>query len=142
MDAAVTVVVLAAGAGTRMHSAKAKVLHEIGGRSLLGHALAAARQARPDAVVVVVGHQREEVSAHALMVDPDVSTAVQAEQRGTGHAVQVALQALGGGHGTVLVTSGDVPLLAAETFEYLDSDQVSGGHAVSLMTDEMTDPIG
>jgi bifunctional UDP-N-acetylglucosamine pyrophosphorylase/glucosamine-1-phosphate N-acetyltransferase len=62
VDSAVTVIVLAAGAGTRMRSSKAKVLHELGGRSLLGHALAAARAAEPDTVVVVVGHQRDQVS--------------------------------------------------------------------------------
>ncbi len=142
MDAAVTAIVLAAGAGTRMRSAKAKVLHEIGGRSLLAHALAAARAAQPDDVVVVVGHQRDEVTEHALVVDAGVRTVVQAEQRGTGHAVQMALRELGDRRGTVLVTSGDVPLLVAETLTALVADQVSGGHAVSLLTAELPDPSG
>ena len=142
MNTAVTAIVLAAGAGTRMRSARAKVLHEIGGRSLLGHALAAVRAAQPDDVVVVVGHQREEVSEHVLACDPGARTAVQAEQRGTGHAVQIALQGLDTGQGTVLVTSGDVPLLAAETLRTLVADQVSGGHAVSLLTAQLPDPSG
>jgi bifunctional UDP-N-acetylglucosamine pyrophosphorylase/glucosamine-1-phosphate N-acetyltransferase len=125
-----------------MRSARAKVLHEIGGRSLLAHALAAARAAQPDDVVVVVGHQRDQVSEHALACDGDVRIAVQAEQRGTGHAVQMALQELGDRTGTVVVTSGDVPLLAAETLTDLVADQVSGGHAVSLLTAELGDPSG
>jgi bifunctional UDP-N-acetylglucosamine pyrophosphorylase/glucosamine-1-phosphate N-acetyltransferase len=138
----VTAIVLAAGAGTRMRSAKAKVLHEIGGRSLLGHALAAVRAAQPEDVVVVVGHQREQVTEHALACDPGVRTAVQHEQNGTGHAVHIALEALSDLHGTVLVTSGDVPLLAAETLTELVADQVSGGHAVSLLTAVLHDPSG
>ena len=142
MDARVTAIVLAAGAGTRMRSAKAKVLHEIGGRSLLGHALAAARAAQPEALVVVVGHQRDSVIEHALACDPDVQTAVQVEQNGTGHAVQIALEGLSDLHGTVVVTSGDVPLLAAETLTDLVADQVGGGHAVSLLTAELPDPSG
>jgi bifunctional UDP-N-acetylglucosamine pyrophosphorylase/glucosamine-1-phosphate N-acetyltransferase len=142
VNAAVTAIVLAAGAGTRMRSSTAKVLHEIGGRSLLGHALAAARAAQPDDVVVVVGHQREEVSEHAQACDPGVRTAIQAEQKGTGHAVQIALQALDASEGTVLVTSGDVPLLGADTLRALVADQVSGGHAVSLLTAELPDPSG
>jgi len=142
VDSAVTVIVLAAGAGTRMRSSKAKVLHELGGRSLLGHALAAARAAEPDTVVVVVGHQRDQVSEHALAFDADVRIAIQAEQRGTGHAVQMALQGLDDRHGTVVVTSGDVPLLAAETLTALVSDQSAGGHAVSLLSAELPDPSG
>lgn len=142
MAGPVTVVVLAAGAGTRMRSSRAKVLHEIGGRSLLAHALVAARGASPDEVVVVVGHDREQVTAHALACDPSVRIAVQAEQLGTGHAVQVALESLGRVGGTVLVTSGDVPLLSARTLAALLQERVRGGHAVSLLTAELADATG
>src|ERR1044072_7884646 len=90
------VVVLAAGEGTRMKSATPKVLHEICGRSLVGHVLAAARELDPENLVVVVGHAREKVGAHLAGTDADVRTAVQAQQNGTGHAVRMALEELGG----------------------------------------------
>ncbi|WP_244202266.1 NTP transferase domain-containing protein, partial [Streptomyces diastatochromogenes] len=89
------VVVLAAGEGTRMKSATPKVLHQICGRSLVGHVLAAARELDPANLVVVVGHAREQVSAHLTEIDPGVRTAVQAQQNGTGHAVRMALEELG-----------------------------------------------
>ncbi|KJK51905.1 NTP transferase domain-containing protein, partial [Streptomyces sp. NRRL F-4428] len=98
------VVVLAAGEGTRMKSATPKVLHEICGRSLVGHVVAASRELDPEHLVVVVGHAREQVTAHLAGIDADVRTAVQYEQNGTGHAVRMALQELGGPvDGTVIV---------------------------------------
>lgn len=104
------VVVLAAGEGTRMKSATPKVLHEICGRSLVGHVLAAAGELEPENLVVVVGHAREKVVARLAEIDPAVRTAVQAEQNGTGHAVRIALEELGGGvEGTVVVVCGDTP---------------------------------
>jgi len=142
VETPVTAVVLAAGAGTRMRSSLAKVLHEIGGRSLLGHALVAVRSARPDQVVVVVGQDREQVGRHALACDSAVRTVVQDEQRGTGHAVQVALDSLDQVVGSVLVTYGDVPLLQPETLVALLEDQARGGHAVSVLTAELADPGG
>jgi bifunctional UDP-N-acetylglucosamine pyrophosphorylase/glucosamine-1-phosphate N-acetyltransferase len=142
VETPVTAVVLAAGAGTRMRSSLAKVLHEIGGRSLLGHALVAVRGARPHQVVVVVGQDRERVGRHALDCDSAVRTVVQDEQRGTGHAVQVALDSLDQVVGSVLVTYGDVPLLQPETLVALLADQARGGHAVSVLTAELADPGG
>jgi len=142
VETPVTAVVLAAGAGTRMRSSLAKVLHEIGGRSLLGHALVAVRGARPDQVVVVVGQDREQVGRHALDCDSAVRTVVQDEQRGTGHAVQVALDSLDQVVGSVLVTYGDIPLLQPETLVALLEDQARGGHAVSVLTAELADPGG
>ncbi len=151
-DAPVTAVVLAAGAGTRMRSGRAKVLHEIGGRSLVAHALTAVRAVAPARVLVVVGHDRDQVSRQVRAVDDDVRTVVQAEQRGTGHAVQVALASLGddsgisggsgGSGGTVLVTCGDVPLLHPDTVRALLADRAGAGHAVSLLSAELADPAG
>ncbi|MEJ7741532.1 MAG: NTP transferase domain-containing protein [Nocardioidaceae bacterium] len=107
-----SVIVLAAGGGTRMKSARPKVLHHIGGRSLVGHALQAARGLHPEHLVVVVGHGREAVEAHIRGLDDQVVFGIQVEQRGTGHAVQVALECSAvAGLGTVVVTYGDVPLL-------------------------------
>src|SRR4051794_28897347 len=88
-----TVIVLAAGGGTRMRSKTMKVLHPIGGRSMIGHVLTAAQALDPLQVVAVVGHQREAVGAHIHASFPDVLLAVQEEQRGTGHAVRVAVEA-------------------------------------------------
>ncbi|QQM41424.1 bifunctional UDP-N-acetylglucosamine diphosphorylase/glucosamine-1-phosphate N-acetyltransferase GlmU [Streptomyces liliifuscus] len=137
------VVVLAAGEGTRMKSATPKVLHDICGRSLVGHVLAAARELEPEHLVVVVGHAREKVTAHLTDTAPGVRTAVQAEQNGTGHAVRMALEELGGGiDGTVVVVCGDTPLLTGETLRDLASNHTTDGNAVTVLTAEVPDATG
>ncbi|AWT43752.1 MULTISPECIES: bifunctional UDP-N-acetylglucosamine diphosphorylase/glucosamine-1-phosphate N-acetyltransferase GlmU [Streptomyces] len=137
------VVVLAAGEGTRMKSATPKVLHEICGRSLVGHVLAAARELDPENLVVVVGHAREKVTAHLAEAAPGVRTAVQAEQNGTGHAVRMALEELGGGvDGTVVVVCGDTPLLSGETLKQLSATHSADGNAVTVLTAEVPDATG
>ncbi|WP_370187475.1 bifunctional UDP-N-acetylglucosamine diphosphorylase/glucosamine-1-phosphate N-acetyltransferase GlmU [Aeromicrobium sp.] len=139
----VTAIVLAAGAGTRMKSRTAKVLHELGGRSMLVHALQAVRQVGAARVVAVVGHDREQVSAAVTAHDAGIVQAVQEEQRGTGHAVRVALDALDDvPEGTVLVTYGDVPLLTAQTLSTLLLDHTHEGRAVTILTAELPDPTG
>src|SRR5205823_2930542 len=122
--AGIHAVLLAAGEGTRMRSSIPKVLHRIAGRTLIGHAVRAADGMRPDHLVVVVGHGRKAVAEHldelAADLDRPVTTAVQEEQRGTGHAVSCALTALPEQlTGTVLVSYGDVPLLEADTLRAL-----------------------
>ena len=146
------VVVLAAGEGTRMKSATPKVLHEICGRSLLGHVLAAARELDPEQVVVVVGHAREQVAAHCAEVAPQARTAVQPEQRGTGHAVRIALAELGGAApdaaavppvtGTVVVVCGDTPLLTGATLRRLSAVHATEGNAVTVLTARVPDATG
>ncbi|MFB4194479.1 bifunctional UDP-N-acetylglucosamine diphosphorylase/glucosamine-1-phosphate N-acetyltransferase GlmU [Streptomyces carpaticus] len=139
------VVVLAAGEGTRMKSATPKVLHEISGRSLVGHVVAAAGELDPERLVVVVGHARERVAAHLAEIAPAALTAVQEEQNGTGHAVRVALAELGGAgelSGTVLVTCGDTPLLTAATLAELTRVHAAEGNAVTVLTAEVPDPTG
>ncbi|MCN9241919.1 bifunctional UDP-N-acetylglucosamine diphosphorylase/glucosamine-1-phosphate N-acetyltransferase GlmU [Streptomyces sp. RY43-2] len=137
------VVVLAAGEGTRMKSATPKVLHEICGRSLVGHVLAAAGELEPENLVVVVGHAREKVTEHLALVEPGVRTAVQAEQRGTGHAVRMGLQELGGAvEGTVVVVCGDTPLLTGETLRRLADTHAADGNAVTVLTAEVPDATG
>ncbi|MFJ8534348.1 bifunctional UDP-N-acetylglucosamine diphosphorylase/glucosamine-1-phosphate N-acetyltransferase GlmU [Streptomyces sp. NPDC093591] len=137
------VVVLAAGEGTRMKSATPKVLHELCGRSLVGHVLAAARELQPENLVVVVGHAREKVTAHLGEIDPGVRTAVQAEQNGTGHAVRMALEELGGAvDGTVVVVCGDTPLLTGETLTRLAATHSADGNAVTVLTAEVPDATG
>ncbi|MEU0603952.1 bifunctional UDP-N-acetylglucosamine diphosphorylase/glucosamine-1-phosphate N-acetyltransferase GlmU [Streptomyces sp. NPDC006393] len=137
------VVVLAAGEGTRMKSATPKVLHEICGRSLVGHVLAAARELKPENLVVVVGHAREKVTAHLAEVDPQVRTAVQEKQKGTGHAVRMGLEELGGAvDGTVVVVCGDTPLLTGETLRKLADTHGEDGNAVTVLTAEVPDATG
>jgi bifunctional UDP-N-acetylglucosamine pyrophosphorylase / glucosamine-1-phosphate N-acetyltransferase len=137
------VVVLAAGEGTRMKSKTPKVLHEICGRSLVGHVVSAARELAPDHLVVVVGHARAEVGAHLGETHPDVRTAVQSEQLGTGHAVRIALQELGGTpSGTVVVVCGDTPLLSGETLSGLVAAHAGEGNAVTVLTAEVPDATG
>lgn len=126
-----------------MKSATPKVLHEICGRSLVGHVLAAARELDPENLVVVVGHAREQVVAHLGEIDPGVRTAVQAEQNGTGHAVRMALEELGGGvDGTVVVVCGDTPLLTGETLTALAATHSADGNAVTVLTAEVPDATG
>ncbi|MEV0184468.1 bifunctional UDP-N-acetylglucosamine diphosphorylase/glucosamine-1-phosphate N-acetyltransferase GlmU [Streptomyces sp. NPDC050625] len=137
------VVVLAAGEGTRMKSATPKVLHEICGRSLVGHVLAAARELNPHELVVVVGHAREKVTEHLGGVDPQVRTAVQDQQNGTGHAVRMALEELGGTvDGTVVVVCGDTPLLSGETLRTLAATHHADGNAVTVLTAVVPDATG
>ncbi|MTE19394.1 bifunctional UDP-N-acetylglucosamine diphosphorylase/glucosamine-1-phosphate N-acetyltransferase GlmU [Streptomyces sp. TRM43335] len=140
------VVVLAAGEGTRMKSARPKVLHDICGRSLVGHVVTASRELDPRELVVVVGHGREQVTEHLSVVDPKARTAVQAEQRGTGHAVRTALRALADDGvepaGTVVVTCGDTPLLTGGTLGRLAASHEAEGNAVTVLSAEVPDATG
>ncbi len=140
------VVVLAAGEGTRMKSATPKVLHRIGGRSLIGHAMTAAAELDPQHLVVVVRHERDLVAAHIAEVDPDAVIADQDDVRGTGRAVQCGLLALpvpaAALRGTVVVTYGDVPLLTGDTLRLLLDRHVADGNAVTVLTAQVPDPTG
>lgn len=137
------VVVLAAGEGTRMRSATPKVLHDICGRSLVGHVLAASRELEPERLVVVVGHAREQVTEHLAAIDPQTRTAVQHEQNGTGHAVRMGLEELGGAvGGTVIVVCGDTPLLTGQTLRELADAHAAEGNAVTVLTAVVPDATG
>ncbi|GAA3576569.1 bifunctional UDP-N-acetylglucosamine diphosphorylase/glucosamine-1-phosphate N-acetyltransferase GlmU [Microlunatus spumicola] len=136
------VVILAAGEGKRMRSSRSKLLHEIAGRTMLSYAVDAATELQPEHVVVVVGHLREQVEAHLAEIAPHVTTVVQTEQRGTGHAVQVALAALPDLAGDVLVTYGDVPMLTSDTLVELVADHRGARTAVSVLTARVADPTG
>ncbi|GAB3948075.1 bifunctional UDP-N-acetylglucosamine diphosphorylase/glucosamine-1-phosphate N-acetyltransferase GlmU [Kribbella albertanoniae] len=137
------VVIMAAGLGTRMKSSTPKVLHEIGGRSLVGHAVVTARALAPEHLVVVVGNGRELVEAHLTALDPDVKTAVQEQQLGTGDAVRSGLTAVPAAfEGSVVVTSGDVPLLQSETLHELVAEHDKQGNAVTVLTARVADPTG
>jgi bifunctional UDP-N-acetylglucosamine pyrophosphorylase / glucosamine-1-phosphate N-acetyltransferase len=142
MSSDLTVIVLAAGGGSRMKSKTAKVLHEIGGRSMVGHVLAAVEALGPARVVAVVGHQREQVGPHIEALLPDVTLAVQEEQQGTGHAVRTALDAAGATSGTVLVAAGDTPLLRGESLRAFAAEHEAAQCAVSVLSGIVDDPFG
>ncbi|WP_407641274.1 bifunctional UDP-N-acetylglucosamine diphosphorylase/glucosamine-1-phosphate N-acetyltransferase GlmU [Actinomyces bovis] len=134
---------MAAGKGTRMRSATPKVLHRIGGRSLLDHAVTAARGLSPERLVVVVRHERDAVVSHLAQVAPDAVPADQDEVPGTGRAVACGLAALpAAATGAVVVTSGDVPLLDTATLETLLAQHAERGDAVTLLTTVLDDPTG
>lgn len=137
------VIVLAAGEGTRMKSNTPKVLHRIGGRSLVDHAIRAARGTLPDHLAVIVRHQRDRVATHVEEVDPDVLIVDQDELAGTGRAVECGLEALPSGlTGTVLVTYGDVPLLTSETLVRLLEIHDETADAVTVITATIEHPTG
>jgi bifunctional UDP-N-acetylglucosamine pyrophosphorylase/glucosamine-1-phosphate N-acetyltransferase len=127
-------VILAAGEGTRMKSRTPKVLHKLSGRSLLGHAIAAASDLAPQRLVVVVGHAREEVAAAAVAAAPQADIVVQEQQLGTGHAVRMVIESVGAMSGTVIVTYGDMPLLRGRTLAELAGRHAVAGNAVTVLT--------
>jgi bifunctional UDP-N-acetylglucosamine pyrophosphorylase/glucosamine-1-phosphate N-acetyltransferase len=136
------VVILAAGAGTRMKSQLPKVLHPICGATMLDHALAAAREAGPAQLVVVVGHGRRQVAAHLARSAPDARVVVQDRQGGTGHAVRTVTETVGLGHGTVMVTYGDTPLLRGSTLATLAGAHAAERAAATALTTVLADPTG
>jgi bifunctional UDP-N-acetylglucosamine pyrophosphorylase / glucosamine-1-phosphate N-acetyltransferase len=136
------VVVLAAGQGTRMRSSTPKVLHALGGRSLLGHVLAAAEPLRAGTTVVVVGAGRQAVEEHLGTIAPEALPVVQEEQRGSGHAAAVALSAVPDLEGPVLLVNGDAPLLRAATVTALVAEHLAAGSALTVLTAEVDDPTG
>jgi bifunctional UDP-N-acetylglucosamine pyrophosphorylase/glucosamine-1-phosphate N-acetyltransferase len=138
------VIVLAAGAGTRMRSRLPKVLHQVAGKPMVWHALQSAAGLRPDQLVAVLGHGRDEVSRFIVeSADlPPVVVAIQDRQLGTGHACACALDAVGALSGTVLVTYGDAPLLRTSTLEALALEHTANGNAVTILTAVLSDPTG
>jgi bifunctional UDP-N-acetylglucosamine pyrophosphorylase / glucosamine-1-phosphate N-acetyltransferase len=134
------IVIMAAGKGTRLKSKRPKVLHEIGGKALLRHVIASASQiAPPQDIFVVVGHEAAQVEATAK--DTGVKFVHQTEQRGTGHAIQVA-QAAVQGYDSLLVLSGDVPLLKPETIARLRDFHFEQRAAMTILTAAPADPTG
>ena len=132
--------VLAAGQGTRMNSDLAKVLHPMCGEPLLAHVLAALDETGAGRTLVVVGHQRERV--REAFPSPGLEWVVQAEQRGTGHAVQMAAPALAGFEGTLLVLCGDTPLLRGATLRALLAHHAGSGAAVTVLSTRVPDAGG
>ncbi|MDJ0312352.1 bifunctional UDP-N-acetylglucosamine diphosphorylase/glucosamine-1-phosphate N-acetyltransferase GlmU [Arthrobacter sp. H35-D1] len=144
-DTLAAVIVLAAGAGTRMKSHTPKILHTIGGVSLVGHALAAAKGLNPGTLAVVVRHERDLVAAHVAALDESAILVDQDNIPGTGRAVQQALEALDAQaelSGTVVVTYGDVPLLTTELLATLVATHAADNNAVTVLTAVLDDAAG
>ena len=134
-------VVLAAGEGTRMKSQTPKVLHEIAGRSILGHVLAATAPLGAKELRVVVGSSRERVEGHVAQIVPGATIVVQEQRNGTGHAVQLAL-ADAQAEGSVLILAGDTPLLRSNTLqEFIDAHDEYNSVA-SVLTSIVPEPFG
>jgi len=139
-DREFAIVIMAAGKGTRLRSRRAKVLHEIGGQPLLAHVIKAAQQIVPaEHIYVIVGHQAENVRA---AVEPlGVKFVLQAEQRGTGHAIMCARGQVAS-YQNILVLSGDVPLIRTETIAHLRDFHLSKKAAMTILTAAPADPFG
>lgn len=138
-------IVLAAGAGTRMQSDLPKVLHSIGGRTLVGHVLSAVKELKPQYLCAVVRHQAQRVADSVLANFPDTVIAHQDEIPGTGRAVWCALQKLieyGNIEGSVLVTAGDTPLISTQIIEGLVQTHQLSNSAVTILTTTLEDPTG
>jgi bifunctional UDP-N-acetylglucosamine pyrophosphorylase / glucosamine-1-phosphate N-acetyltransferase len=134
------IVIMAAGKGTRLKSKRAKVLHEIGGKPLLAHVIAAAAKiVTPEHIHVIVGHQADEV--RAAIQASGVQFVLQAEQRGTGHAIICARDQVSG-YKNILVLSGDVPLIHQETIAQVRDFHLAKKAAMTILTAEPADPFG
>lgn len=137
------VIVLAAGEGTRMKSAKPKVMHELAGLPLLGHVLATAHSLGAAHVIPVIRHQRDVLAEYIQAFYPTSKIADQDDVPGTGRAVECGLAALPADfNGAIVVTSGDVPMLQVDTIEALLEAHVDGGFAATVLSTVADDPTG
>ena len=139
-----SIIILAAGKGTRMRSDLAKVLHRAGGRTLIEHVIRACQPLKPAQILAVVGHQAEAVAAAVGELDLPipVQIVVQQPQRGTGHAMQVARRAIRKSAKLAVVLPGDAPLLRAETLAALVDTHRRGEAAATVLSADLTDPAG
>ena len=138
------ILVLAAGLGTRMKSRQAKVLHQLGGRPLIVHVCRTAASLNPRMIYVVIGHQAEAVQAavEAEFGNAQVKFVNQVEQRGTGDAVTAAKDSLAKADSTILILSGDVPMVRAETLGKLIDQHAAGKATCTMLTVRLENPTG
>ncbi|MBF0263232.1 MAG: bifunctional UDP-N-acetylglucosamine diphosphorylase/glucosamine-1-phosphate N-acetyltransferase GlmU [Magnetococcales bacterium] len=135
-----SVLVLAAGQGTRMRSHLPKVMHALAGRPLLWHILRAVRGLNPERLVVVTGFGAEQIERE--MADSDIHWVRQEERLGTGHAVRCALPALRGLSGDLLILNGDHPLITTDILADLLAFHRQSGRAVTLLSTQLDNPLG
>ena len=133
-----SLVILAAGKGTRMKSEKAKVLHEVFYAPMLHHVLTAVKPLGADKTIAIIGHQRDEVERS--LAGFEVVLCVQEEQLGTGHAVLCAEQILGSKKGTVMILCGDTPLIQTETLKQMYVNHLAHGGLLTIMTTFLENP--
>jgi bifunctional UDP-N-acetylglucosamine pyrophosphorylase / glucosamine-1-phosphate N-acetyltransferase len=134
------IAIMAAGKGTRLKSRHPKVLHEVGGKPILAHVIStAAKVVAPQDIFVIIGHEAERV--RAAVGGSGVQFVVQAEQRGTGHALMVARDALAA-YDQVIVLSGDAPLITVETIQKLNAFHATHKSAMTLLSADLADPSG
>src|ERR1022692_2594320 len=138
----IAIAIMAAGKGTRLKSKHPKVLHEIGGKPILAHVIATAKKVVPAPdIFVIIGHEAERV--RAAVAGTGVNFVVQTEQRGTGHALMMAREALAGNqYDLVIVLSGDAPLITAETIRKLSDFHVAQKAAMTVLSAELDNPYG
>ncbi|MEW6441907.1 MAG: bifunctional UDP-N-acetylglucosamine diphosphorylase/glucosamine-1-phosphate N-acetyltransferase GlmU [bacterium] len=137
-----SIILLAAGKGTRMKSSVIKVLHPLAGRPLLAYGLELARRLEPRRILAVIGHQADQVRAAFAHEGPEVTWVLQPEQKGTADAVACALPFLDAPEGTVLIHYGDVPLLRKESLAELLSEHRTQGSRLTFLTARLENPKG
>ncbi|MEO0367653.1 MAG: bifunctional UDP-N-acetylglucosamine diphosphorylase/glucosamine-1-phosphate N-acetyltransferase GlmU [Pseudomonadota bacterium] len=133
------IVILAAGMGSRMKSRRPKILHEVAGKSLLGHVIDAALPLAPTSIQIVVGHGKDQVIEAFSDLDKQISFVEQEQQLGTGHAVQVAMPTIAA-ESRVLVLTADVPLIKSNTLQAVSEQLLA--HSLCLLTAKVGDPTG
>jgi bifunctional UDP-N-acetylglucosamine pyrophosphorylase/glucosamine-1-phosphate N-acetyltransferase len=132
---------MAAGKGTRLKSKHPKVLHEIGGKPILSHVIATAKKVLPAKdIFVIIGHEAERV--RDAVASTGVNFVVQAEQRGTGHALMMAREAVAGKYDQLIVLSGDAPLITAETIRKLSDFHSAQKATMTLLSADLSNPFG
>ena len=140
MNSDLSVVIMAAGRGTRMNSDLPKVLHELSGKTLLNHVISTSLELSPKKIVIVVGHEAQMV--RDSVPNKNILFSIQKEQKGTGHAVMQTSEHLEAFDGYTLVLSGDVPLIKKETLLSLIQRQDSSGYDASMLTAQIDNPTG
>ncbi len=135
----IAAVILAAGHGTRMNSTRPKVMHEIGGRAMIAHVIAAANTQSPERIIVVIGDHAPEVGDFVASLDAKISVAVQSPPQGTAHAVMQAMPLLDDFRGAVIVLYADTPLVTPQTLRAL-SATITAGASVAVLGFTPDDP--
>ena len=135
-----SIIIMAAGKGTRMNSKRPKVLHELAGKSLINHVINTAKLLSPKYIVVILGYESDLIKQS--INDDNILFSIQRRQKGTGHAVMKAKQHLHKFKGQTLVLSGDVPLIKKETLISLYKKQINNNLDACMLTADMEDPTG
>ncbi len=141
MTDSLAIAILAAGKGTRMRSSLPKVLHRLSGLTLVENVIASTALVNPERKIAIVGYAADQVKT-TLSTVPELEFVIQAEQLGTGHAVQQVIPALDGFEGNLLVLNGDVPLLRPETIRHIIQVHTEQGNAATILTAQVDDPTG